>query len=86
MWGAAQRVWAVRELTPRPTAVTNTARRRVGAECTPRAVHPLRTAACTPAGANNKLPEEGLLKKSKQMKSDGTRYAPWMVRHAPVSP
>jgi len=30
-------------------------------------------------GANNALPEEGLLKKSKQMKSDGTRYAPWMV-------
>jgi len=30
-------------------------------------------------GANNALPEEGLLKKSKQTKSDGTRYAPWMV-------
>ncbi len=30
-------------------------------------------------GANNKLPEKGLLKKSKQIKADGTRYAPWMV-------
>merc|ERR1719359_1216741 len=30
-------------------------------------------------GANNALPEKGLLKKSKQMKADGTRYAPWMV-------
>ena len=36
------------------------------------------------AGANNALPEEGLLKKSKQMKSDGTRYAPWMVCHCPA--
>ena len=30
-------------------------------------------------GANNKMPEKGLLKKSKQIKADGTRYAPWMV-------
>merc|ERR1719353_658661 len=30
-------------------------------------------------GANNKLPEPGLLKKSKQVKADGTRYAPWMI-------
>ena len=30
-------------------------------------------------GANTKLPEKGLLKKSKQMKADGTRYAPWMI-------
>ena len=30
-------------------------------------------------GANNKLPEKGLLKKSKQVKADGTRYAPWMI-------
>lgn len=28
-------------------------------------------------GANNKLPEKGLLKKSKQFKPDGSKYAPW---------
>ena len=28
-------------------------------------------------GANNKKPEKGLLKKSKQFKADGTKYAPW---------
>lgn len=28
-------------------------------------------------GANNKKPEKGLLKKSKQFKADGSKYAPW---------